>query len=109
MSNVPVARPKIVCLCGSLRFSTEFATERTRLTLDLAIVLAPEATEASVLDPLLVRALGELHLRRIDLADEVRIVNPGGYIGEATRREIAYANALGKRVTYLHELAMRDS
>jgi hypothetical protein len=96
MSNVPVARPKIVCLCGSLRFSREFAAERTRLTLDLAIVLAPEATETPVLDPSLVRALGELHLRRIDLADEVRIVNPGGYIGDATRREIAYANALGK-------------
>ena len=109
MSNVPVARPKIVCLCGSLRFSREFATERTRLTLDLAIVLAPEATEAPVLDPLLVRALGELHLRRIDLADEVRIVIPGGYIGEATRREIAYANALGKPVTYFHELAMGES
>jgi len=109
MSNVPVGRSKIVCLCGSLRFSSEFATERTRLTLDLAIVLAPEATEASALDPLLVRALGELHLRRIDLADEVRVVNPGGYIGEATRREIAYAEALGKRVTYVHELTMRDS
>jgi len=105
MSDVPVARPRIVCLCGSLRFSREFAAERKRLTLDLAIVLAPEATEAPELDPLLVHALGELHLSRIDLADEVRIVNPGGYIGEATGREIAYADALGKRVTYLHEPA----
>lgn len=108
MSHVPVARPKIVCLCGSLRFSRELASERTRLTLELAIVLAPEATEAPVQDPELARALGELHLRRIDLADEVRIVNPGGYIGEATRREIAYAVALGRRVTYVHEPAMRD-
>ncbi|WP_329004892.1 hypothetical protein OHA18_16050 [Kribbella sp. NBC_00709] len=79
------------------------------MTLELAIVLAPEATEAAGLDPVLVRALGELHLRRIDLADEVRIVNPGGYIGEATRREIAYATALGKPVTYFHEPAMEDS
>ncbi|WP_433157021.1 hypothetical protein [Kribbella sp. CA-247076] len=109
MSGVSVGRPKVVCLCGSLRFGREIATERTRLTLELAIVLAPEATEAAVLDPSLVQALGELHLRRIDLADEVRIVNPGGYIGEATRREIAYANAVGKRVTYLHELAPTDS
>lgn len=108
MSNVPAARPKIVCLCGSLRFSREFASERTRLTLELAIVLAPEATEGPVLDPSLVRALGELHLRRIDLADEVRIVNPGGYIGEATRREIAYADALGTPVTYVDEPATRD-
>jgi maleate cis-trans isomerase len=107
VSSVPV-RPKVVCLCGSLRFGREFAAERTRLTLELAIVLAPEATEARMSDPLLVRALGELHLRRIDLADEVRIVNPGGYIGEATRREIAYAEALGKPVTYFHALTLED-
>jgi hypothetical protein len=91
-----------------LRFGREFAAERTRLTLDMAIVLAPEATEASVSDPSLVRALGELHLRRIDLADEVRIVNPGGYIGAATRREIGYADSLGKRVTYFNKPATRD-
>ena len=110
MSNVPVARPKIVCLCGSLRFSREFATERTRLTLDLAIVLAPEATEASVLDPLLVRALGELHLRRIDLADEVRIVNPGGYIGgghpprDRVRQRIGQARHVLPRTGYEGQL-----
>jgi hypothetical protein len=109
MSDVAVARPKIICLCGSLRFGREFEVERTRLTLELAIVLGPEATEAPEPDPSLVRALGELHLRRIDLADEVRVVNPGGYIGEATHREIAYADALGKRVTYVHDPAQRDS
>lgn len=108
MSDMHVARPKIVCLCGSLRFGREFAAERTRLTLDLTIVLAPEAADVSVSDPSLIRALGELHLRRIDLADEVRVVNPGGYLGEATRREIAYADALGKRVTYFHESATKD-
>jgi hypothetical protein len=105
---VPVARPKIVCLCGSLRFGNEFAAERTRLTLELAIVLAPEATETSVADPSLVRALGELHLRRMDLADEVRIINPGGYIGEATRHEIEYAATHGKPITYLHEPTTPD-
>lgn len=108
MSDVPPVRPRIVCLCGSLRFGRELAAERTRLTLDLAIVLAPEATEVSVPDPALLRSLGELHLRRIDLADEVRIVNPSGYIGEATRREIAYADSLGKRVTYLHDPSTKD-
>ena len=103
MSDSPVARPRIVCLCGSLRFVRELAAERMRLTLDLAIVVAPEATEVSVADPSLVRALGELHLRRIDLADEVRVVNPGGYVGEATRREIAYARSSGKPVTFSHQ------
>lgn len=63
----------------------------------------------SVPDPSLVCSLGELHPRRIDLADEVRVVNPGGYVGEATRREIAYAESLGKRVSYLHEPSTKDS
>lgn len=109
MYDVPVKRPRIVCLCGSLRFGRELAAERTRLTLDLAIVLGPEVTGVSEPSPSLVRALGELHLRRIDLADEVRIVNPGGCVGEATRREIAYADSLGKHVTYFHEPATKDN
>ena len=41
-----------------------------------------------------------LHLRKIDLADRVLVVNPGGYIGESTSREIAYARATGKSVAF---------
>lgn len=44
-------------------------------------------------------ALAELHLRRIDLADEVRVASEGGYVGSATRREIAYARKKGKIVS----------
>ena len=44
--------------------------------------------------------MGELHLRKIDLADRVLVVNPGGYIGESTKREIAHAEATGKQVSY---------
>ena len=35
------------------------------------------------------------------MADEVYVVDPGGYVGESTRREIAYAESLGKPVRYL--------
>jgi nucleoside 2-deoxyribosyltransferase len=45
-------------------------------------------------------ALAALHLRKIDLADRVLIVNPGGYIGESTSREIAYAQATGKPISF---------
>ena len=41
-----------------------------------------------------------LHLRKIDLADRVLVVNPGGYVGESTRREIAYARATGTPVSF---------
>jgi hypothetical protein len=44
-----------------------------------------------------------MHLRKIDLADEVFVVNVGGYIGTSTRREIEYAGKTGKVVRYLEE------
>ena len=48
--------------------------------------------------------LDDMHLRKIDLADEIYVINVGGYIGESTRREIAYAEKTGKKVNYLEEL-----
>ena len=45
--------------------------------------------------------LDDMHLRKIDLADEIFVVNVNGYIGESTRREIAYAKSTGKKVNYL--------
>lgn len=85
-----VDRPKVVCLCGSMRFQSLFESERRRLSSEGVIVLGPEAT-GEELTPSMREALGELHLRRIDLADEVRVVSAGGYLGSSTRREIAYA------------------
>lgn len=91
-------RPAVVCLCGSLRFERLFVAERRRLTALGAIVLAPEAT-GEELTPSMRAALGELHLRRIDLADEVRIVSEDGYIGSSTRREIRYAREKRKIIS----------
>jgi len=51
------------------------------------------------------RKLDELHLRKIDLADEILVLNVGGYIGESTRREIAYAQRVVKVIRYLEEPA----
>jgi len=48
--------------------------------------------------------LDTLHLRKIDLADEVFVVNKDGYIGDSTRHEIEYAQSKGKPVRYLEEL-----
>ena len=45
-----------------------------------------------------------MHLRKIDLADEILVINVGGYIGDSTRREIAYAEKTGKKINYLEEL-----
>ncbi|WP_350281727.1 hypothetical protein [Kribbella sp. HUAS MG21] len=74
------------------------------LTLAGVIVVAPGVFPSAEADELITdeqkAALGELHLRKIDLADRVLVVNPGGYIGESTTREIAYARATGKPISF---------
>ena len=100
-------RPEIVCICGSTRFVDEMTTANRDLTFGGAIVLAPgvflrvedRGADASI-TPEQKAALDELHLRKIDLADRVLVVNPGGYVGESTSREIAYARATGTPVSF---------
>ncbi|WP_406831916.1 hypothetical protein ABEG17_03585 [Pedococcus sp. KACC 23699] len=96
-------RPEIVCICGSARFVTAMRAANSELTLAGVIVLAPsEADESPTPEQEVV--LYALHLRKIDLADRVLVVNPGGYVGESTRREIAYARETGKSVAFTHPL-----
>lgn len=92
-------RPEIVCLCGSIRFIDEMRAVSRDLTFAGAIVVAPGESNEVITDEQKT-ALDALHLRKIDLADRVVVVNPGGYIGESTRREIAYAQASGKPVSF---------
>lgn len=51
----------------------------------------------------------EHHLRKIDLADRVLVLNYEGYIGESTRNEIAYATAHGKPIDYIEPLPAAPS
>ncbi|MCX5173559.1 MULTISPECIES: hypothetical protein [Streptomyces] len=104
-------RPEIVCICGSVRFVDEMSAANRELTFAGAIVVAPgvfpraedHAADESITDEQKA-ALSALHLRKIDLADRVLVVNPGGYVGDSTSREIAYARATGKPVSFTHPL-----
>lgn len=102
-ANMPA--PTIVCLCGSTRFMDAFQAANLRLTLEGKIVLSvgcnTKINTALGLAPEVKVRLDELHLRKIDLADEVLVLNVGGYVGESTRREIAYARTKGKPVAFL--------
>lgn len=93
-------RPEIVCICGSMRFAEEMGAANRELTLAGAVVLAPANFPDAPPTPEQAAALGALHLRKVDLADRVLVVNPGGYVGETTRREIAHARGAGKPVTF---------
>jgi hypothetical protein len=100
-------RPEIVCICGSTRFAVEMSAANRDLTFAGVIVVAPGVflrAEGHEVDELITdeqkTALDALHLRKIDLADRVLVVNPGGYVGESTSREIAYAQATGKPISF---------
>jgi hypothetical protein len=105
-----VGRPLIVCLCGSTRFYQAFQEANYRETMAGRIVLSvgfyPHASEQAhgqqrgCTDAEKV-ALDQLHKRKIDLADEVYVLNVGGYVGDSTRSEIEYAKAGGKPIRWL--------
>lgn len=103
-------RPTIVCLCGSTRFYAAFQEANYCETMAGKIVLSvghyPHAPgqihgETVGCTPEQKVALDELHMKKIDLADEVLILNVNGYIGESTRRELNHAIDTGKRVRFL--------
>ncbi|HUX02240.1 MAG TPA: hypothetical protein VMY35_14845 [Phycisphaerae bacterium] len=100
--------PRIVCLCGSTRFMPAFRAAMLAETLADRIVLTVGSALRSDDELGLTRdakqRLDELHLRKIDLADEVFVLNVGGYIGESTGNELAYALALAKPVRTLEYL-----
>lgn len=106
-SGEPPEAPKIVVLCGSTRFMDTFTEANVREALAGNIVLSVVAIEDRVnpLEPDVRRGLDELHLRKIDLADEVLVIDVDQYVGEATTREIAYAQSLGKPIrSYFDEV-----
>lgn len=94
--------PGVITLCGSMRFRAELEQLAAELTLAGHVVLAPVAVPAStVLDAQGRARLGRVHLRKVAMADEVLVVNVGGYVGESTRREIEHAESQGIPVRYL--------
>lgn len=98
----------IITLCGSTRFKDAINVVNAKLTMKGNLVISlgvfghvdmpdHDWTTGSNADKLM---LDNLHKRKIDLADRICVVSVGGYIGDSTRGEIAYAVAHGKPVDY---------
>jgi hypothetical protein len=98
--NTPIK----VCLCGSTRFKEAFEKAAREETLAGKIVLSVGLfghQEGIDMNGPVKQMLDQLHLHKIDLADEVLFLNVGGYLGESTTRELAYAMDKGKKIRYL--------
>lgn len=103
---------KVITLCGSTRFKEAFMEAQKRLTLEGNIVISVglfgHSGDDEVWDGMdegmlskTKEMLDDMHKRKIDMADEIYVINVGGYIGDSTRSEIKYAQAAGKDVHYL--------
>ena len=100
-----IGKYKVITLCGSTRFRDSFLETQKRLTLAGNIVISVglfgHSGDEEVWAPGIKEMLDDMHKRKIDMADEIYVINVGGYIGESTRSEIAYAQATGKKISYL--------
>ena len=105
----------IITLCGSTRFKNEFMEAQKKLTLEGNIVISVglfgHSGDSEVWENMdegtltkTKEMLDDMHKRKIDMADEIFVINVGGYIGDSTRSEIDYAKAHGKRVNYLEPI-----
>ena len=98
-----VGNYKVITLCGSTKFKDKFMEVQKDLTLKGNIVISVgcfgHSGDAFTDDQKTM--LDDMHKRKIDMSDGIFVINVGGYIGESTKSEIAYALAHGKSVRYL--------
>lgn len=100
----PYDRPVIVCFCGSTRFKDAFVEAAKSETLAGKIYLSVGMfghVEGLDMDGPVKAELDTLHKRKIDLADEILVLNVGGYVGESTRSEVENAHKRGKTIHWL--------
>lgn len=103
--------PIIVCLCGSTRFTSAWQKAQLEETLAGRIVLTVGNTThpdddliaREIITPEVKVQLDILHKKKIDLADEILVLNVGGYLGSSTKSEIAHAISTRKRIRFLEK------
>ncbi len=109
----------IITLCGSTKFKKAFFEVQKELTLKGNIVLSLGLFAKSGDEDIFANMdaetfkktkemLADMHKRRIDLSDEIFVINVGGYIGNSTKEEIEYAKKTNKKITYLEPVKDKE-
>ena len=102
-----VGKYNVITLCGSTRFKDAFMETQKQLTLEGNIVISVglfgHSGDNEVWNEGTKEMLDDMHKRKIDMADEVFVINVDGYIGSSTQSEIDYARMTGKPIHYLEE------
>lgn len=102
-----VGKYKVITLCGSTKFKDDFIREQKRLTLEGNIVISVglfgHSGDTEVWTERTKEMLDDMHKRKIDMADEIFVINKDGYVGSSTASEIAYAKQTGKPVKFMED------
>ncbi len=103
-----VGKYKVITLCGSTKFKDDFIREQKRLSLEGNIIISVgmfgHSGDNEVWDNDTKEMLDDMHKRKIDMSDEIFVINKDGYIGSSTKSEIEYAIAHGKKVNYMESI-----
>lgn len=96
---------KVITLCGSTKFKDDFIRVQKELTLKGYIVLSVGlfgySGDNEVWAEGIKEMLDDMHKKKIDMSDEIYVINKNGYIGESTKSEIEYAKNHNKKIRYL--------
>lgn len=107
-----VGKYKVITLCGSTKFKDQYLETQKRLTLEGNIVISVGLFGHSGDDEVWTEGtkemLDDMHKRKIDMADEIFVINVGGYIGKSTQNEIAYAKSKGITIRYLDDSSIQE-
>lgn len=103
---------KTITLCGSTKFKEQFLAAQKRLTLEGNVVISVglfghSGDEQAWSENTKIK-LDEIHLQKIAMADQIFVINKGGYIGESTKRQIQYAVSNNKIIKYLEPIKQEN-
>lgn len=105
IKEITISKPTVITLCGSTKFKKEFEKVQKQLTLKGYIVISVglfgHCGDKEAFEGLNKKMLDDLHKRKIDLSDEIFVINKNGYIGDSTKSEIDYALKTGKKIRYM--------
>ena len=104
LNSLKNAKYKIVTLIGSTKFKDDFIKVKEQLTLQGFIVLSLgvfSQYDNIKLSEDQLNMLADIQNKKIEMADEIFVINKNGYIGDSTKTEIEFAKSLGKKINYL--------
>jgi len=105
-----MSKTKIIVLCGSSRFIeimfvASWLLEKNEHVITMGLHLLPNWYTKDIPHHLtehenVADQMDKLYFKKIDLADEIFVINAEGYIGESTLNEINYAMSKGLKIRY---------